>query len=184
MAEVKKANLKSMNIPGDKLRYLKQVFPEAFTEGLKVDIDKLRLALGESVDAGKERLLSCFSRSTSVARCSAKKSRASAWNAWKLDTPSSTRLKRRSVVATTVLTAPVSSIRAWHPSLQSLFWPILSIPHPLQSTTPASRLLESCRLRLLLLLLPLLALIPLHVLMRRLRLLRLGCVCHVAPTDA
>ena len=55
MAEVKKADLKSMDIPEDKLRQLKQVFPEVFTEGLKVDPDKLRLALGENVDAGRER---------------------------------------------------------------------------------------------------------------------------------
>jgi len=55
MTEVKKADLQSMNIPEDKLRQLKQVFPEAFTEGFKVDIDKLRLALGETVEVGRER---------------------------------------------------------------------------------------------------------------------------------
>ncbi|MBU1864570.1 MAG: site-specific DNA-methyltransferase [Candidatus Omnitrophica bacterium] len=55
MAELKKADLKSMNIPEDKLRQLKQAFPEVITEGLKVDIDKLRLTLGENVDAGRER---------------------------------------------------------------------------------------------------------------------------------
>jgi len=55
MAEIKKADLKSMDIPDDKLRQLKQAFPEAFTEGFKVDIDKLRLILGKNVDAGKER---------------------------------------------------------------------------------------------------------------------------------
>lgn len=55
MAEVKKADLKSMDIPEDKMRQLKQAFPEAFTEGLKVDLDKLKLALGENVEIGKER---------------------------------------------------------------------------------------------------------------------------------
>ena len=55
MSEVKKADLKSINIPVDKLRQLKQAFPEAFTEGFKVDLDKLRLALGENVDVGRER---------------------------------------------------------------------------------------------------------------------------------
>ena len=55
MAESKKADLKSMDIPDDKLRQLKQVFPEVFTEGLKVDLDKLRLALGENLDTGRER---------------------------------------------------------------------------------------------------------------------------------
>ncbi len=55
MAEVKKADLKSINILEDKLRQLKQAFPEVFTDGLKVDIDKLRLALGENVDFGRER---------------------------------------------------------------------------------------------------------------------------------
>lgn len=55
MGEVKKADLKSMDIPENKLRQLKQVFPEVFTEGLKVDLDKLRLTLGENVDAGRER---------------------------------------------------------------------------------------------------------------------------------
>lgn len=55
MAEVKKADLKSMDIPEDKLRQLKQVFPEVFTEGFKIDLDKLRMALGENVEIGKER---------------------------------------------------------------------------------------------------------------------------------
>ncbi len=55
MPEIKKADLKSMDIPENKLRQLKQAFPEAFTEGLKVDLDKLRLSLGENADAGRER---------------------------------------------------------------------------------------------------------------------------------
>ncbi len=55
MSEIKKADLKSMNIPEDKLKQLKQVFPEIFTEGLKVDWDKLRLVMGENIDVGRER---------------------------------------------------------------------------------------------------------------------------------
>lgn len=55
MAEAKKVDLKSMNIAEDKLRHLKIVFPEVFTEGLKVDFEKLRIALGENVEVGKER---------------------------------------------------------------------------------------------------------------------------------
>ena len=55
MTKVKKADLESMNIPEDKLRQLKHFFPEVFTEGLKVDPDKLRLVLGENVDTGRER---------------------------------------------------------------------------------------------------------------------------------
>lgn len=34
---------------------LKALFPEVFTEGGKIDIERLKLTLGESVDAGKER---------------------------------------------------------------------------------------------------------------------------------
>jgi len=55
MSEIKKADLKSMDVPDDKLRQLKQVFPEVFTEGLKVDPDKLMLILGENLDTGRER---------------------------------------------------------------------------------------------------------------------------------
>lgn len=55
MAEVKKADLKSMDIPEDKLRQLKQIFPETFTEGLKVDLEKLKIAIGENAELGRER---------------------------------------------------------------------------------------------------------------------------------
>jgi adenine-specific DNA-methyltransferase len=44
-----------MNIAEEQLRKLKELFPEAFTEGLSVDWDKLRLTLGQSIDVGKER---------------------------------------------------------------------------------------------------------------------------------
>jgi len=55
MEEIQKQELTSMNIQEAQLQKLKELFPEAFTEGLKVDWDKLRLALGETVDTGKER---------------------------------------------------------------------------------------------------------------------------------
>ncbi len=45
-----------MDIKEAQLLKLKKLFPEAFTEGLKVDWDKLRLSLGDdTVDTGKER---------------------------------------------------------------------------------------------------------------------------------
>jgi adenine-specific DNA-methyltransferase len=56
MAEIQKQELTSMDIKEAQLQKLKALFPEAFTEGLKVDWDKLRLTLGdETVDTGKER---------------------------------------------------------------------------------------------------------------------------------
>ena len=56
MAEIIKQELTSMDIKEAQLQKLKELFPEAFTEGLKVDWDKLRLTLGdETVDTGKER---------------------------------------------------------------------------------------------------------------------------------
>lgn len=55
MAEIQKQELTSMNITEDQLQKLKQLFPEAFTEGLKVDWDKLKLTLGDAIDTGKER---------------------------------------------------------------------------------------------------------------------------------
>jgi adenine-specific DNA-methyltransferase len=55
MSEIQKQDLTSMNIAEEQLRKLKELFPEAFTEGLSVDWDKLRLTLGQSIDVGKER---------------------------------------------------------------------------------------------------------------------------------
>jgi adenine-specific DNA-methyltransferase len=55
MEDIQKQELTSMNIQEVQLQKLKELFPEAFTEGLKVDWDKLRLTLGETVDTGKER---------------------------------------------------------------------------------------------------------------------------------
>jgi adenine-specific DNA-methyltransferase len=50
-----KLDLRSMSITGEKHARLKELFPEVFTEGGKVDFDRLRLVLGETVDVGKER---------------------------------------------------------------------------------------------------------------------------------
>jgi adenine-specific DNA-methyltransferase len=55
MSEIQKQELTSLNIAENQLQKLKEIFPEAFTEGNKVDWDKLRLTLGESIDTGKER---------------------------------------------------------------------------------------------------------------------------------
>lgn len=55
MATIDKQPLTSMNIIEEQLQNFKQLFPEVFTEGLKVDWDKLKLTLGETVDTGKER---------------------------------------------------------------------------------------------------------------------------------
>lgn len=55
MATIDKQPLTSMNITEEQLLNFKQLFPEVFTEGLKVDWEKLKLTLGETVDVGKER---------------------------------------------------------------------------------------------------------------------------------
>lgn len=55
MSDIEKFPLKSMNITEDQKQKFKQLFPEVFTEGEKIDWDKLRLTLGENVDVGKER---------------------------------------------------------------------------------------------------------------------------------
>ncbi|MBA2632225.1 MAG: site-specific DNA-methyltransferase [Chloroflexi bacterium] len=48
-------DLRSDAIAGDKVRELLDLFPEVRTEGGQIDFDRLKLALGESVDIGKER---------------------------------------------------------------------------------------------------------------------------------
>jgi adenine-specific DNA-methyltransferase len=55
MAEIEKLPLTSMDIKEQQLLKLKELFPEVFTEGNKVDWDKLKLTLGEDIDTGKER---------------------------------------------------------------------------------------------------------------------------------
>lgn len=55
MPEIEKMSLESLNIREEQLRRLKEIFPEVFTEGYKIDYGKLKLTLGENIDAGKER---------------------------------------------------------------------------------------------------------------------------------
>ncbi|MBK7816423.1 MAG: hypothetical protein IPJ60_02035 [Sphingobacteriaceae bacterium] len=56
MSEISKQELTSMNIKEEQLQKLKELFPEAFSEGLKVDWEKLRLTVGdETIETGKER---------------------------------------------------------------------------------------------------------------------------------
>lgn len=54
MSEIQKMNLASENLVDDRLDKLKELMPEAFTEG-GIDFDKLRLLLGDEVDEGQER---------------------------------------------------------------------------------------------------------------------------------
>ncbi|GMV49857.1 hypothetical protein FBQ96_07315 [Nitrospirales bacterium NOB] len=53
--EPDKFDLRSHDIAGDKRQELLRLFPEAQTEEGKIDFERLKLALGESVDVGKER---------------------------------------------------------------------------------------------------------------------------------
>lgn len=48
-------DLNSDNIAEDKKRQLLRLFPEIRTDGDKIDFNRLKLALGETVDVGKER---------------------------------------------------------------------------------------------------------------------------------
>ena len=48
-------DLRSHDTAGDKIAELLRLFPEIRTEGGKLDFDRLKLALGETVDVGKER---------------------------------------------------------------------------------------------------------------------------------
>ena len=50
-----KLDLSSQDIAEEKRQELLQLFPEVRTEGEKIDFERLRLALGEAVDIGKER---------------------------------------------------------------------------------------------------------------------------------
>jgi len=54
-AEPEKLDLRSHNIAADKIQEILRLFPEIRTESGKLDFDRLKLALGESFDAGKER---------------------------------------------------------------------------------------------------------------------------------
>jgi adenine-specific DNA-methyltransferase len=53
--EPERLDLTSLDIAAEKQAELLRLFPEVRTEGGKVDFDRLRMALGESVDVGKER---------------------------------------------------------------------------------------------------------------------------------
>ena len=48
-------DLRSLDIAEEKREELLRLFPEARTEGGQIDFERLRLALGETVDVGKER---------------------------------------------------------------------------------------------------------------------------------
>jgi adenine-specific DNA-methyltransferase len=54
-SKVEKLDLASLDISAEKRAELLRLFPEARTEGGKIDFDQLKRALGEAVDTGKER---------------------------------------------------------------------------------------------------------------------------------
>lgn len=53
--QAERLDLRSHDIADDKLAELLRLFPEVRTEYGQIDFDRLKLALGESVDVGKER---------------------------------------------------------------------------------------------------------------------------------
>ncbi|HMH32146.1 MAG TPA: site-specific DNA-methyltransferase [Puia sp.] len=55
MPHIEKMPLTSMDLKEAQIEKLKELFPEAFTEGNKIDWEKLKLTLGENVEVGKER---------------------------------------------------------------------------------------------------------------------------------
>jgi adenine-specific DNA-methyltransferase len=55
ISEPESFDLRSHQIEADKQAELMRLFPEIRTEGGKIDFDRLKLALGESVNVGKER---------------------------------------------------------------------------------------------------------------------------------
>lgn len=55
MTDSEKMDLQSMDISQEKINKLRELFPEVFTEGRKIDFERLKLTLGEAVDVGKER---------------------------------------------------------------------------------------------------------------------------------
>ncbi len=54
-ADVEKLDLRSRDIAGDRKQELLRLFPEVRTESGQLDFDRLKLALGETVDMGRER---------------------------------------------------------------------------------------------------------------------------------
>lgn len=55
MTESEKLDLTSHSLPADKTAELLRLFPEIRTEGGKIDLEKLKLVLGEIIDIGRER---------------------------------------------------------------------------------------------------------------------------------
>lgn len=53
--QAERLDLRSRDIAADRRLELLRDFPEVRTEDGKIDFDRLKLALGESVDVGKER---------------------------------------------------------------------------------------------------------------------------------
>lgn len=54
-AKPEKFDLSSLDIAAEKRADLLRLFPEARTEGRKIDLERLKAALGEAVDVGRER---------------------------------------------------------------------------------------------------------------------------------
>src|SRR5712691_9720733 len=52
---IERLDLSSADVAADKAAELLQLFPEVAAEGGKIDFERLRLALGDSVEAGRER---------------------------------------------------------------------------------------------------------------------------------
>jgi|1048.fasta_scaffold45315_3 hypothetical protein len=55
MSDPDKLKLVSVSVTDEQRVKLKLLFPEVFTGGGKIDFERLKLALGEMVDSGKER---------------------------------------------------------------------------------------------------------------------------------
>src|ERR1700682_1781581 len=55
ISEPERFDLRSQDIEADKQAELLRLFPEVRTEGGKIDFDRLKLALGQTLDVGKER---------------------------------------------------------------------------------------------------------------------------------
>ena len=53
--EPEKFDLRSADLTEEKKQELLRLFPEIRTEGGLIDFDRLKLALGETIDVGKER---------------------------------------------------------------------------------------------------------------------------------
>jgi adenine-specific DNA-methyltransferase len=53
--EPEKLDLRSHDVAAERRRQLLRVFPEVSSEGGKIAFERLKLALGEAVDVGKER---------------------------------------------------------------------------------------------------------------------------------